>query len=42
MFAKQVNTDGWQGGFYWMSLIFACIFNMNDSIFQVTYLRVSF
>ena len=33
---NQVNTDGWQTGFYWMSLISACIFNMNDSIFQVT------
>jgi len=30
----EVNTDSWQAGFYWMSLIFACIFNMNDSIFQ--------
>ena len=31
----QVTTDSWQTGFYGMTLAFAMVFNINDSVFQV-------
>jgi len=30
----QVTTDPWQNTFYWITLAFAMLFNINDSIFQ--------
>jgi len=30
----QVNTDSWQTGFYWLTLAFAMLFNVMDSVFQ--------
>ena len=30
----KINTDEWQDLFYYITLAFALIFNMNDSIFQ--------
>ena len=31
----QVSTDSWQVGFYSLTLGFALLFNMSDSVFQV-------
>ena len=30
----RVNTDSWQVGFYGLTLVFALLFNISDSIFQ--------
>ena len=38
----QVSTDSWQVGFYSLTLGFALLFNMSDSVFQVvSFFRVS-
>ena len=34
MIFTKINTDEWQDLFYYITLAFALIFNMNDSIFQ--------
>ena len=31
----KVDTDSWQVGFYSLTLGFALLFNMSDSVFQV-------
>ena len=30
----RINTDSWQNGFYGLTLVFALLFNISDSIFQ--------
>jgi equilibrative nucleoside transporter 1/2/3 len=32
----QLNTDPWQSGFYGLTLAFALLFNISDSVYQVT------
>ena len=31
----QLDTDSWQGGFYGLTLAFATLFNISDSVYQV-------